>query len=188
MRKPRFLLDVDGILADFVGPFLNVLTELTGDTYDRQAVDSWEITAALKIPEDIAKTAYDLARSREGFCASIPVFDGAKEAVAMLKEATDLFIVTSPLGGKFWSGERAAWLWDHFAIPTSRVMSGSAKFICAGDYILDDKVSTLIEWRVHHPRGVALCWDTPHNRNDVWDGLRIKDWDTVHGIVGGWWA
>lgn len=42
------LVDVDGVLADFVGSYLGGLELATGRRYLREEIDSFEITEALR--------------------------------------------------------------------------------------------------------------------------------------------
>jgi 5'(3')-deoxyribonucleotidase len=179
--KPRLLLDCDCILSDFVRPCLNILESLTGKTYKREDVTAFDIMRSLEIPDDVVQEAYIRMRM-EDFCRSLPVFEGAQEGVAKLKEVAHVFIATSPMGGLYWTGERAEWLNRLFDIKQKNVIQASAKFILSGDVFVDDKTSALVEW-LKHQSGIAVQWETLHNRNDGWMGPSTKSWDELLGMV-----
>jgi len=182
--KPCVLLDVDGILADFITPALAEVTKLTGKSYNHDDVRQWDIMGSLAIPDDVAERAYANMR-REGFCATMAVYPGAVSGVEHLKGVCDLYVVTSPLGGPHWAHEREEWLWQHFQIPGKRVISTSAKYKCAGDVLVDDKTANLAKWRGAHPRGCAVRWNALANSNDSWEGTATDDWNELRGIVVG---
>lgn len=83
MTRPVILLDVDGVLADFTGATLDFLRTLG---VDRRAeyVTEFAIEDALGLSS--AQRARMKARWAEsGFCASIPVYDGAVAGVERLR-------------------------------------------------------------------------------------------------------
>ncbi len=183
MRKPRVLLDCDGILANFIDPCLEAIHEFTPERFTHDDVREWAIEKSLNISKDIWDQAYKRMQ-RPGFCSSIPLYPGAKEGVAALHKIADVYIVTSPLGGPNWAHEREVWLKDNFNVPASNVASMSSKFIVSGDLFCDDKTSHLIQWS-EHQHGVAVRWERLYNAGDGWNGLRTNNWDTFLGIVQG---
>lgn len=184
MSKPCLLLDVDGILADFISPALAEITKLTGFVYHHDDITQWDIMECLGIPDDVSKAAYDNMR-REGFCAGIEPYAGTKEGVQLLQEVCDLYIVTSPLGGPYWAHEREMWLWEHYRIPQKKIISTSAKYRCVGDAFVDDKTSNLEKWRAAHRKGCAVRWNAISNSKDPWDGIGTDNWHELRGIVVG---
>src|SRR5689334_3482006 len=114
-RRPLILLDVDGILADFVGWFLLKIEQELGVLYHREDVSKFDFS---NLPgwELIKNDAWDLCR-REGFARNLPVLDGAKDGVRRLQEIADVEICTSPMpGAPTWTHERDEWLERHFGI------------------------------------------------------------------------
>jgi 5'(3')-deoxyribonucleotidase len=182
--RPRLLLDCDGVLADFTGPCLEVLSRHMGQEYHREHVTHWHIKEVLSVPENI----WDMTLAEmklPNFCSSLPVFPGAVDAVQRLKAYADVFIVTSPLDGPYWAWERERWLLRHFDIPPGRVVSTSAKQVVDGDILVDDKTQTLVEWEKEQC-GLSVQWVTPHNLHDGWMGLSTCNWDELLGIVKGY--
>ena len=181
MSKPRVLLDCDNVLSDFVGPCLKVLRQITGKTYARKDITAFNIMKSLEIPKDVADTAYAQMKG-PGFCRSLPVFDGAQEGVAKLKEVAHVFVVTSPFGGLYWPGEREEWLYRLFEIGRKNIVQTPAKYTVTGDLLVDDKTTTLVEW-LNYQQGIAVQWETPHNRHDGWTGPATDNWDELVGMA-----
>lgn len=181
--KPRLLLDIDGVLADFVGPFLDTVDRVLGKRFQREDVDQWDVCKAIGLsPEDGEEITKHYVCSR-GWCESMPVFDGAKEGVKRLQEIAEVYFVTSPMKGSiYWMGERTRWMEEHFGVDSKHVVFTSHKHIIYGDALVDDGVHNLRTWHARWKPRLAICWDTPHNRNDEWSA-RTNDWDQLVNII-----
>lgn len=180
----RVLLDCDGVLADFIGPVLELVAEATGRTHAREDVTVFDFAASLMLTPGEKCDVTHAISNRAGWWSSLPVFAGAQNGVARLRNIAEVFVVTSPWNScPTWLHEREAWLKKHFGIPHSHVLVGSAKHIVAGHMLIDDKTETLREWSRHngHLGGVGVQWATPHNRVDEWAGLSTCDWDQLLG-------
>jgi 5'(3')-deoxyribonucleotidase len=182
--KPRILLDCDGILSDFTTRVTQLVNEELGTTSNSWDITIWDFAAALGLD---AETAFKIKRklgATEGFAASILPYPGAADAVRKLKEIADVYVVTSPWNSnKTWVYEREAWLLKHFGISHRHVMHGSAKYLCAGDFFVDDKVEHLELWQAEHPDGVAVKWKTLHNPSEIWSGVTTNDWNEILRLV-----
>lgn len=178
------LFDVDGVFGDFITPALAEVTKLTGQSYAHDDVKEWDIMKSLGIPDSIAQKAYDNMR-REGFCHTIPVYPGACEGFAALKDVCHPYIVTAPLGGPHWAHERELWLYDHFGVSRKQIISTAAKHKCVGSMLVDDKTANLVEWQNAHPRGCAVRWEALSNSSEEWDGVKTNDWRELRGLIIG---
>ena len=182
----RVLLDVDGVLAGFASAYLDVIREVTGRTYGLNEITAFDIGASLGLTKDEASACKRWLGASRGWCEAIPVLDGAQAGVAALQSIADVYIVTSPWNScATWTHEREAWLKRHFDIPHSRVVHTSAKWLCRGDLIVDDKASAVEQWQAEHPTGRGVLWSTPHNQLEGWAGERTNDWGVLHEIVAG---
>ena len=180
----RVLLDCDGVLSDFIGPVLDLVWEATGRTYTREDVKVFDFAASLGLEPEENAVVKDEISHRRGWWSELPIMPGAQEGVARLQQIADVYIVTSPWNNcRTWLYERETWLRKHFGIPHSRVLACSAKHIVAGDVLVDDRIDTLLQWQDHNPRGAAVQWQTPHNRNDGWRAWSTKSWDQLVGWV-----
>lgn len=182
--RPRVLLDVDGVLAQFTRAFLGAVRAELGHDYDVDAVTTYSLIDCL----GLSKAEFDRCAAHvnePGFARTLDVYPGAVEGVAALHRVADVYIVTSPWNSNpTWTYDREAWLAEHFGIPHSRVVHTSAKHLVRGDVLVDDKTSTLVEWQAEHPTGIAVQWVTPHNARDQWDGAATRDWPTLCQMIG----
>ena len=165
------LLDVDGVLADFATPAVEILNRLTGQNLSPHEVDTWHVQDAYapfvppdKFPHVIE--SFRAAISTRGFCAELPVLPHAKEAVATLRAIPGIHVYpcTSPSLARHWVYERAQWLWKHFQFPHNEVIHTAAKFKCDGAMLVDDHVENVEKWLARR-RGVGAVWHTPQNKN-----------------------
>ncbi len=173
----RILLDCDGVLADFVGPFLDLVNEEFSTSTRREDVTRYDIAKALGWDDAFSASVSELVCRTLGMVERLPVIDGAREAVRALTGWGEIYVVTSPWPGHpTWAYERARWLWRHFGFASKHIVSTSAKHIIDGDVLVDDKTETLRAWRDAHPNGTAFQFRTLHNANDEWDGMWSDSW------------
>jgi 5'(3')-deoxyribonucleotidase len=176
------LLDCDGVLGDFTTPAVEYANRFLGTNHTVDLVNQWEIMEALGIDKETANKVY-ASMAVPGFCASIPVLPGAQDGVAKLQTISDVYVVTSPFNSTYWVTERDAWLHRHFGIPRSKIAHVSAKYLCVGEVLVDDKAANLTQWAEHHPDGLPIKWEVPFNRTDGWTGASTADWDTLFDMV-----
>lgn len=162
--KPRVLLDVDGVLADFVHAFRIALKKVTGKDEFPHVREDWDIVKAWDIEKHVADEVFAHLNA-PGTALALPVLDGAKEGVAALQKVADVYIVTSPMQGMTWHREREMWLKAHFGISTKKIVHTAAKYVVAGDYLIDDRPSNLDKWEEHHPTGRGVLWATRFNQH-----------------------
>lgn len=183
--RPDVLLDVDGVLADFVAKYLDDLYALTGVRHTKAEVNDWEIKNALNLSKEV-ELRMVAKIEEEGWCYNIPILPDAQEGVQALREIANVHIVTSPWwSSTYWAGERYRWLKDHFNFSYKEVTQTHSKHKMHGDYLVDDKHGTLVKWKEAHSEGVPILWGTPHNINDdaTW---RVNSWDQLLQMVSMW--
>ena len=185
MKQPRMLVDVDGVLADFLTPSLAILSDLTNRRWVSEDFRTWDLFDL--IPRTFEKPFFD-AVNQPGWCMNIPVYEGAVTGITRLRELTDLYIVTSPMNHvPTWTHEREKWLREHFSISHKRVVHTSAKFLCLGDFLVDDKPANIEAWEAEHAHGTGLLWDQPYNRSSE-AGYRVQNWGDIQKAVEEWSA
>jgi len=182
-KRPLVLLDVDGVLADFVGGVLEIVEDVTGLARDREEIDRFDFCDALGVGVDDARVIKRAMASR-GFCDCLAPCEGARDGVRALQEIAEVRVITTPWdSSETWTYERESWLWRHFKIPAKHVMHVREKFRVPADAFVDDKTSAVREWRDAWPDRFAIRWNTPNNARDQWDGIRCSDWKWLASMI-----
>ncbi len=185
--KPRVLLDADGVMFDFVGPYLDAVEVETDTRFTREQVTGWDVAFSLKLTQEEIDDIDTHHVLKHGFCYSLPVLPGAQEGFALLSEVADVFIVTSPYEkSEYWMKERERALKRHFNVSAKRILHASSKNLVFGRLFVDDKHSNVAGWALEwgHHGGVGVLWNTPHNQLDSWH-LRTSSWKQLVSWVEG---
>lgn len=173
------LLDVDGVLCDFVAGVMRSVATVSDECAD---LSDWDFLHKLS-PH--AKRAYLADSAKPGFCCSLDPLPGAAEGLQLLRDnGYDLVAVTSPLlHCPTWEGERREWLQHHFCFEARDVIFTSRKDLVHGDVLVDDKLAHVRDWssRWNKP---AVLWAQPYNsETDCRGGAaclwRTDDWQHV---------
>jgi len=187
----RILLDVDGVLCDFIGGVITLASEITGRPHRVEDVTRFDFAAELGLDPEEARGVKSVISNTEGWWQGLAVLPGAIEGVARLREVAEVYIVTSPWNScRTWLHDRETWLKRHFDIPHSHVLACSAKHLVAGDLFVDDKTETCVAWddaqaswwqNEDGTKGetFAVQWRTPHNRRDEWTGRSARSWSEL---------
>lgn len=176
MTRPVVLLDVDGVLADFLGASLAFLRTV-GVDFIPEDIWTFDIAHALNL-DDAERAKLDREWSRPGFCAALAPCPGAREGVELLRSVGEVYAVTAPMWScPTWEHERRAWLIEQMGFPAKHVVSAHAKHLIAGAVLVDDRPSHLESWK----HGTPVCWAQPYNEN--YAGIRTNDWRVVADIA-----
>jgi len=190
---PRVLVDVDGVLAQYIRASLLELGRVCGprdlveDTAPEwngwpETFPSWDMFDVF--PDERERLVLLDLWYRKGFCRGLEPFPGAQEGITKLQRVAHVVAVTTSMYSPWWHTERTEWLQEHFNIGegdlifTPRVKG--LKHPIDGDLFIDDKTSTVRTWAAHHPDKQAVLWRRTYNENDVVPGaLHTNDWDQV---------
>lgn len=187
MTRPRVLLDVDGVLADFLTPFLHHINHYWGTSHTLDDMTKWDMYDSFDVPQEIRRLV-DSKINEAGFAQTLKLLPGAKDGVAELQRIADVYIVTSPWSSPTWHHDRRLWLKEHFGIGGNYLITTKAKHVVAGDVLIDDKTSTLEHWQKCHPRGLPIRWPGPNNRWDPsYDGITAESWGEACDLVQSYW-
>lgn len=168
------LLDVDGVIADFVGTTFRQFGLLTGAMLPDAVCTSWDV---LGLPE-IAPHR-DLVRAwwtSENWCLRMDEYTDAIAPVCHLLGIADVEFVTTPFPSKFWHSERDEWLRRRFGRSVG-VTFTHRKDRIVGDFLVDDKPKTIDEWK----HGTGVLWRRPWNQTDP--RAEHRDWDLLINLV-----
>ncbi len=174
--KPRLLVDVDEVLADFQSPAFEVIARITGRSYKPEDFEVWDIFTALN---DEELQAVGEAIELPGFCSSLRPTPGAVEAIWEIREFADVYVVTSPQHNRHWVYERTEWLMEHFKFKKAQIIHTAAKYMVRGHAFLDDKPEHVQHWAHENPEGLAMLWHIPNTRAIGQGLLRVKSWSEV---------
>jgi len=171
----ELLVDVDEVLADFQTPALDIMSEVTGRSYTQHDFNEWDIFGTLS--EEERKKVFQIIE-QPGFAAKLKPAEGAQQFIENLSKLGTVIIVTTPFRSPTWVHERTQWLWQHFGIPSKRVVNTGAKYLVHGRALLDDKPEHVNNWQARHPNELAMLWHIPNTRNLDHSG-RVHTWDEV---------
>ena len=181
---PRVLLDVDGVLADFVATYLEALALVTNRRRYAAEITTWSFKDALGLSKEVeGKVNAQLAK--EGVASAMPVYSGAVKGVKSLTGVAEVYFVTSPFNSPTWTYDREKWLLKHFGEEMSRrVVHTSQKHLVKGDVFVDDKTANVRRWAKEWPLGTPVLWNQPYNQSDhVGYILRCGVWDQICNIA-----
>lgn len=176
--KPRVLLDVDGIIADFAGAAASLMSTVSGRPITAADIVHWEVTNVLE--EQHLRDYCKEEIKRPGFCSSIAAYEGALEAVAEIHSIAEVFYVTAPMHtNPTWMPERVAWLERVLGADPKHVVFAYKKHVVVGDVLVDDSPDNVGDWVQHHPRGLGLLWTRPYNAPQAPRLRRVDSWTEV---------
>ena len=184
--KRVVLLDIDGVAANFIEGCLPIIKEITGRDHAHDDVNQWLVEKALGLTDDETKTLYDRI-VQPGWVRALPVYEGAKEGVARLREFAEVHPVTAHFYTcPHWVHEREAWILEHFGIPATDIVHTHAKHLVAGDVLVEDKTATLVKWMQRQHHGNAVRMRRKYNEGEDWKrpgaefggdwGVTVNDW------------
>ena len=177
MNRPTVVLDVDGVVADFVGHTLSIL----GDRAPvRSSLRIWGVTD--QFSDEDAQLCH-LRWRAPGWCRTMPVLPWSYNAVDRLSLRANVLWATAPLpNAPHWVAERTAWLVQHFAADPKSIFFVEDKSLVPGDIMVDDKPENVDKWATAHPNGTALLWDAPYNEGwapSTPNAHRVERWSQV---------
>lgn len=191
--KPRLLIDVDGVIANFNKLFLSCLLEATGIKKKESDVTMWDLEKVLGLTPRQGEQTWNLV-NLPGRAFQLEPYPGAVEAIKELDIVTDVYFVTSPVPtSPTWSFDRDKWLQQHFGLHLGgRVVYTHQKHVCTGAYFVDDKPSNVVTWNRHHPNKRSFLWNMPWNadfslsEHTTPGGLppiRVGDWGSLFLMI-----
>jgi 5'(3')-deoxyribonucleotidase len=139
MKKTQILLDMDGVLVDFLSGAIKALNrdfnrditiEQYADKFGRwETYDYYGITTT-QFWESIHNTPF--------FWVDLEPMPWYKELYALLSEMGDVTILTTPSLDPSCSMQKLQWLRKHLDIGSDAVFMGARKYLMAGNGILID--------------------------------------------------
>jgi 5'(3')-deoxyribonucleotidase len=171
--QPIIGLDVDGVVANLVGPLLDQLHKRAGKRLFETDVTRFDLAAILG-PE-LWPVARDVLRE-PGFASSLPAYPDALHGVDRLRSFGRVVFVTSPFPrSPTWAEDRSRWLRDHTSADRNDIVHLADKTLFAGRLLIDDSPMQLEAWVASGRPAVRMArpWnrDAPGNVARSWDEL-----------------
>lgn len=185
MTELTFLLDCDGVLADFTGSMFSLCAREAG----RQRLDlgpfptsddvkSWDLREYLTPPQHkfmmaILDGHISVDHHPAIYMKPVPY---AHEAVDELSRRGEVFVVTAPWADNTeWEYRRRVWIKRHFGIDEDHVISTTVKYLVDGDVLVDDRPKHIEQWEARRGKK-AILFSHAHN-SSFEHKLRIREWD-----------
>ena len=182
--RPKIWVDCDGVLADFVDGYLNLLNlGRDGDSILTHAdVTSWDLRSL----DADADAAWHAINTSTSFCFDLCALEGAYDGLDSLRALGDVACATAPVLAGTWMHQRADWLLAR-GFEKRDIVFAEDKSWLMGDVLIDDRVENCLEWQARNPHGLAILFDQPWNRdNDTL--VRACGWPATVGYVERWVA
>ncbi len=156
---------MDGVIADVETQYLRYYEKEYGQTISRQSIRG--VSELEVFPEGVVVKMLH----SPGFFRTLPVMDGAVEAVKSLMETYEVYIVSAAMEFPLSLFEKREWLAEHFPfISWKNIIFCGDKSIIHTDFMIDDHCKNLDTCR-----GKAIMFEAFHNVNQA-HHVRLKHW------------
>src|SRR5689334_18932900 len=170
----RIAIDMDEVMADTMSRYL----ELYNADFDLDFTP--EHFHGRHVFEVIEEAHIERARTyfeQESFFAEIPVMPDSQEVVRELTQRYEVFITTAAMDVPCSFTAKFDWLQRYFPyIPSSHIVFCGDKSIIAADYMIDDNVRHLRNFR-----GEGILYTAPHNVYET-AFRRVNNWQDVRRL------
>ncbi|MBI1770568.1 MAG: 5'(3')-deoxyribonucleotidase [Bacteroidetes bacterium] len=172
----RLLVDMDDVLADATGQFLNFYEKEFGVRISREALNHKDELEGF--PDN-----HEALRSfvfRKDFFRTMAVNENSQEVMRRLNERYEVFIVSSAMEFPNSLSEKFEWLNEHFPfLHWKQFVFCGHKSVVHGDFMIDDLPHNLEAFK-----GEKLLFSAPHNLQFN-HFKRVNDWKEVERMFLG---
>lgn len=167
----RLIVDMDDVMADATGRFIDFYEKEFGTSFPRERLNNKEEMEGYP-PEHLHIINNYIYQ--KGFFRGMPVKESCQDIVRKLNSKYELFIVSAAIPYPNSLNEKLEWLAEHFPfIHDGQVVFCGSKRIVHGDYMLDDMVYNLEAFN-----GEKFLFTAPHNLQYN-HFTRLNDWKEV---------
>ncbi|MFD1096865.1 5' nucleotidase, NT5C type [Salegentibacter chungangensis] len=169
MKKESIAIDMDGVVANVEVHFIDWYNEEYDANIIQDDLKGKSEDDAFPVPGIIKKYA-----NTEGFFRTVPVMEGAVDAVKRLNESYEVYLVSAAMEFPRSLLEKRAWIEEHFPfIDWKHIVFCGDKSIVGTDYMIDDHTKNLDPFE-----GRKLLFDAFHNL-EVSGYHRAGSWQEV---------
>jgi 5'-nucleotidase len=170
----RLIVDMDDVLADATGQFINFYEKEFGVLVSRESLNGKEEME--RFPGH-HKTVYEFTFQKD-FFRTMEVKPQAQRVLAELNKKYELFIVSSAMEFPNSLPEKLEWLGEHFKfLHWKQFVFCGSKAVVYGDYMIDDLPHNLERFN-----GEKLIFTAPHNLQHN-HFKRVNDWLEVEKLL-----
>lgn len=164
------LTDVDGVLADFIGE----LCRYHLPNHKPKDFTRWKLEENLGT---VDRVYAEQAIRSPGFCEGLRMYPGAKGFLEKLRKKGTVIAVTACTPTRHWPGERIEWCTRRGFSRNEIILSpGPLKHLVFGDYLIEDRLDTAIQWQDNNPYGQAILIDRPWNQGSTYAVERVHSY------------
>jgi 5'-nucleotidase len=166
IKRKTIAIDMDGVIADTVSHFISWYEREFGERIEKEAF--YGVPESEGLPNGaVRKLVY-----MPGFFRTVPVMDGARQAVSELMINFDVYIVSAAMEFPQSLIEKYEWLQENFPFITwNNIIFCGDKSIIGTDYMIDDHVKNLDCYN-----GNCILFAAGHNIG-VDRHTRINNWN-----------
>lgn len=171
--KKTIAIDMDGVLADVEAHFISWYEHQYGEKFSKKDLEGKSEENAFPKKGTVKKFA-----STENFFKTVPVMEGAVEAVKELQQHYEIYIVSAAMEFPQSLVEKKAWLENHFPfIGWKSIVFCGDKSIIGTDIMIDDHPKNL-----NYFKGETIMFRAFHNVNYK-NHKRADNWQQVLDLL-----
>jgi len=170
----RLIVDMDDVLADATGQFINFYEKEFGVRVSRESLNGKEEME--RFPGH-HKTVYEFT-FRKDFFRTMEVKPNSQRVLEVLNKKYELFIVSSAMEFPNSLSEKLDWIGEHFKfLHWKQIVFCGSKAVVYGDFMIDDLPHNLERFN-----GKKLMFTAPHNLQHN-HFTRVNDWLEVEKLL-----
>jgi len=181
----RVLLDVDGVIANFVGWYHEIAEAVLGRYLEVSGPTHWDIGVQLGLDKAERDLVWDAICHTPA--VDIKPYPESLEPVRILLSDTRVsvyFVTASLVGNPTWEYDRRAWFREQFDDEASRrLVFTDRKHVVSGDIFVDDKAESVHSWVRCNLDGLGVVWAREWNEGQELDKFRTNRWGDLLGLV-----
>ena len=169
----RILLDMDGVVADFIKELLKQYNYLTGENVKKGDITHVNASKCVHDPLTLKRLINGV-----GFIRNLPPIPGAIEGVeTLVRQGHDVVFVSNGTNCITSGHEKRDWLNYHFSKTWQKapLVLTYHKHLVRGDCLVDDNPRNLEKL---DPSTTPLIWHCPYNTG-VQKYTRVYDWSDL---------
>src|SRR3954468_630082 len=168
MQRKTIAIDMDNVIADVATHFIDWYEREYGIRVDKESLIG--VPECDAFPENTVRNFL----FTPGFFRTVPVIEGAQEAIKKLMKSFDVYIVSAAMEFPQSLTEKYEWLKEHFPFISWRnIIFCGDKSVVGTDYMIDDHIKNL-----DYFKGKTIMFNAFHNVNHD-HHQRVNNWDEV---------